>query len=118
MAKKTLNNKITQEIIELYDKLIKADPIIERKGLTMPYTSLNGHMFSFIDKNGDLSLRLPETEKNNFIKKYKTRLSVQHGIVMKEYVMVPAALLEKTAVLKKYFEISVEYIRTLKPKKK
>jgi len=34
----------------LYDQLINANPAIERKGKTMPCTSLNGHMFSFLSK--------------------------------------------------------------------
>lgn len=41
----------------LYDQLINANPTIERKGKTMPYTSLNGHMFSFLSKEGTMGLR-------------------------------------------------------------
>lgn len=37
------------EKIALYEKLLATIPGIERKGATMPYTSLNGNMFSFID---------------------------------------------------------------------
>jgi hypothetical protein len=35
---------------------------------------------------------------------------------MKEYVTVPDGLLEKTKELQKYFEMSYEYAKTLKPK--
>lgn len=55
----------------------------------MPYTSVNGHMFSFLDKNGEMGLRLPQPERDEFIKKYDTKLLVQHDKVMKEYVVVP-----------------------------
>ena len=43
-------------------------------------------------------------------------LSVQYGIVQKEYVEVPDALLGKTAELKKYFAVSYDYVSGLKPK--
>jgi len=51
-----------------------------------------------------------------FLKKYKTKLFEAYGVVMKEYVTVPDALLKKTSELKKYLEQSYEYARTLKPK--
>jgi hypothetical protein len=37
-------------------------------------------------------------------------------MVMKEYAVVPDALLPKTAELRKYFEISYKYVSSLKPK--
>ena len=38
------------EKVELYNKLVATIPAVERKGASMPYTSLNGNMFSFLDK--------------------------------------------------------------------
>ena len=37
---------VPSEKVELYDKLIKTNPKIERKGDANPYTSLNGNMFT------------------------------------------------------------------------
>ena len=48
--------------------------------------------------------------------KYKSKLVEQYGIVQKEYVEVPDDLLLKTSELKKYFDISYEYVASLKPK--
>ena len=45
----------------------------------MPYTSLNGHMFSVLHKDGSVALRLPAAEREAFLKKYKTTLSSQDG---------------------------------------
>ena len=75
------------------------NPKVERKGATMPYTSLNGHMFSYLSKTGTLALRLPAAERDAFIKKYKTKLCEQYGIVQKEYVEAPDSLLENTREL-------------------
>jgi len=102
--------------LELYEKLVATNPSVERKGATMPYTSLNGHMFSLLTKTGKLALRLPTEARDAFLKKYKTKLCEQYGIVMKEYVEVPDALLEKTLELKKFFDLSYAYVASLKPK--
>jgi TfoX/Sxy family transcriptional regulator of competence genes len=102
-----------QEI--LYDKLIATNPKIERKGAANPYTSLNGNMFTLLHQSR-LAIRLPEDDREAFLKKYKTTLFEAYGTVMDEYVAVPASLLEKTQELKKYLDLSYEYAKTLKPK--
>jgi hypothetical protein len=99
-----------------YEKLIAASPEVERKGAAMPYTSVNGHMFSFLTKTGRLALRLPEQERDAFLKKFKTTLCEQNGAVLKEYVEVPDALFAKTRELKGYFDTSYAYVASLKPK--
>src|SRR5215813_12519625 len=104
------------EKVALYEKLVAANPNIERKGAANPYTSVNGNMFSQLLPSGRMSLRLPEGERDAFLKKYKTKLVEQYGVVMKEYVEVPDALLKKTAELKKYFALSFAYASSLKPK--
>jgi hypothetical protein len=40
------------ENLALYEKLVATNPQVARKGATMPYTSLNGHMFSLLTKEG------------------------------------------------------------------
>ncbi len=102
--------------LEQFEKLIKSIPDLERKGKTMPYTSVNGHMFSFLDKEGQLSVRLPNNMLDQFIEEHKSSLSVQHGRVMKEYVVVPEKLLMDVTKLKPYFLASYEYTKSLKPK--
>src|SRR5262245_35597433 len=37
-----------EDKLKLYEKLVATNPKVERKGATMPYTSLNGHMFSYL----------------------------------------------------------------------
>lgn len=114
MAKASL--KAYEDKLVLYEKLVATNPSIERKGATMPYTSMNGNMFTFLSKTGTVALRLPEVEREKFLKKYKTKLSEQYGTVMKEYVDVPDALLKKTREINKYFDMSVTYAESLKPK--
>ena len=108
--------EVPEDKLELYEKLVSTNPSVERKGATVPYTSVNGHMFSFLTKDGTLALRLPAEERNAFLNKYKTKLCEQHGTVMKEYVEVPEALLKNTRELKKFFDLSYAYVGSLKPK--
>jgi hypothetical protein len=102
--------------IECFEKLVATNPRVERKGDAMPYTSLNGHMFSVMTKEGKLALRLPTKERDAFLKKYDTTLCEQYGHIMPEYVVVPDALLAKTKELKRFFDRSYEYVASLKPK--
>jgi hypothetical protein len=102
--------------LELYEKLIATIPSVERKGATVPYTSVNGNMFSYLSKEGKLELRLPAGEREAFLKKYKAKLCEAYGKVQPEYVEVPDALLSSTRELKKYFDSSYAYAASLKPK--
>ncbi len=47
----------------LYEKLVATNPLVECKGATMPYTSTNGQMFSYLSKEGKLELRFPVGER-------------------------------------------------------
>jgi len=108
---------IPAEKLALYEKLVATLPEVERKGAANPYTSLNGHMFSLLlGPEGRMALRLPEGEREKFLKKYKTSLYEAYGAVMKEYVVVPDALLKNTKALQKHLAVSYAYVKTLKPK--
>ena len=100
----------------LFQKLVATNPEIELKGDVNKYTSYNGNMFSMLSADQVMAIRLPEKALGEFLKKYNTELKVAYGVVMKEYAVVPDALLKKTKELKKYFDISYEYVKTLKPK--
>jgi hypothetical protein len=112
----TKKSAIPPARLELYEKLLATHPEIERKGDVHPYTSLNGHMFTYLDQSGTLGIRLPKDEVEAFLKKYKTALFKSYGVVKKDYVTVPDALLENTGELKKYLAMSLVYVKTLKPK--
>jgi len=109
-------HNIPADKLALYEKLIATNPKIKRKGAANPYTSLNGHMFSYLGPSGSLALRLPENEREKSLKKYKTTLFEAYRHVMKEYVTVPDRLLRNTNELRKYLDRCYEYISTLRPK--
>jgi hypothetical protein len=113
VAKHTISR---EEKIELYERLVAGHSEAVLKGATMPYTSVNGHMYSYMAKDDSVGLRLPETERLEFIARYKSKLMEQYGIIQKEYVVVPDSLLKKTKELELYFDVSYRYVSSLKPK--
>jgi hypothetical protein len=54
----------------LCEKLVATNPNVEPKGAAVPYTSLNGHLFSDLSNEGKLALRLPVAEREAFLKNY------------------------------------------------
>ena len=107
---------IPDDILAAYEKMVSSVPGVERKGATMPYTSVNGNMFSMIAKDGTMALRLPAEAREAFIKKHKTKLHEAYGVILKEYVEVPADLLKDTQKMSDYFKQSYEYASSLKAK--
>ena len=101
--------------VERYDALVAA-AALERKGATMPYTSLNGHMFSFLQPDGRLALRLSPEDRERFVSEHHSPLAEQHGRVLKEYVLVPDELLARTDAMLPWLERSRDHVATLRPK--
>ena len=98
-----------------YAELVATVHEAQLRGAKMPYTSMNGNMYSYLGENG-VGLRLPADVREAFVVKYQTTLYHTHGIVQKEYVTVPPGLLAKTEELAPYFQASFDYATTLRPK--
>jgi hypothetical protein len=102
--------------LEAYERIVATIPGLERKGAANPYTSVNGNMSSYLHPSGAMALRLPPGLREEFLAAYDTNLFEAYGIVQKEYVTVPDALLADTEVLRRYFRASFDYVAGLKPK--
>jgi len=107
---------IPPETLALYEQLVATAPGVQRKGANVPYTSLNGNMFSYLDQQGQLALRLPPEARAAFLARYPTGPVKPYGVVQPEYVYVPSDLLAETEELQPYFAQSVAYAQSLKPK--
>ncbi len=108
--------QVPEEKLALYKQLIDAHPEIELKGgKKLPYTSHEGNMFSQLTKAGTVGLRLGKAEREAFLAEFDSDLLVTYGTVMKEYVAVPDQLLQDTASLLPWLELSLAYAKTLKP---
>ncbi len=86
------------------------------KGAKNPYTSRNGHMFSFLDPKGVMAIRLSDALTEEYLSRYESGPVIQYGSVMRGYVSIPDDLLTDTEELGAWFERSFEWIGTLEPK--
>lgn len=107
---------MSDKTINRYNELIDLCPRFERKGKTMPYTSANGHMFSFINKSGELGIRFAKEIQEKYFLKYKTGHLHSHGAVMKGYVLIPPKLLKNENEMLSLLNESFDYVMSLKPK--
>jgi hypothetical protein len=64
-----IKNYIPADKMEFYERFVRTNPKVERNGAANPYTSLNGHMFTYLNPSGSLALRLPQGEREKFLKR-------------------------------------------------
>ncbi len=86
------------------------------KGAKNPYTSRSGHMFSFLDGDGTMALRLSDELTEEFRSRYDSGDVIQYGATMRGYSWVPAELLADTDELAAWFDTAWDWIGTLPPK--
>ena len=105
--------------LELYTAAVDASSIdSEVKGAKNPYTSRNGHMFSFLDRDGTMALRLSDDLREEFTAAYDGGPVIQYGSVMRGYVSIPSDLIEDTEATACWLDRAYEWIGTLPPKPK
>jgi hypothetical protein len=104
------------EKLDIYEILVASVEGVERKGAAIPYTSRNGHMTYFIDEQGEVSIRLDEASRAEFIERYESRISEQHGAQMKEFVVIPSDLLERQDEIRDWFVRSWQWVGSKEPK--
>jgi hypothetical protein len=99
-----------------YERVVATVPGLKRAGAANPYTAINGNMTSYLHPRGEMALRLPPGPRADFLARHDTRLFEAYGVVQKEYVTVPDALLADTEALRPWFEASWAYVSGLSPK--
>jgi hypothetical protein len=104
------------EALEAYEVVVAGNRAVDRKGAKNPYTSRNGHMFSFLDAEGQMALRLSPEDGERFQAEYESGPVEAYGSVMRGYVSVPADLLDNPEELQPWFDLSHDWIGTLKQK--
>ena len=107
------------EALERYTAaVVGSETALAVKGAKNPYTSHNGHMFTFLDPAGAMAVRLSPEMTTEFLDTYESGPVLQHGSVMRGYVAVPELLLADTAEIARWIDRSREWIDTLEPKNK
>lgn len=89
---------------------------IELKGKTMPYTSANGHMFSQLNKDGQIGIRFSKEIQEKLLKELKTTTFKSYGAELKGYVLMPATICKDTKKLTIYLKEGLKFVMSLDPK--
>lgn len=105
-----------EQMVELYDQLVDKCPRFERKGKTVPYTSANGHMFSLLNKEGELGMRFSKPVQEKYIEEFGSSKLMSHGAEMRGYVLIPDHMLDDLDKLAEYLNESYDYVMSLDPK--
>ncbi|MEM8897129.1 MAG: hypothetical protein AAGC85_03455 [Bacteroidota bacterium] len=105
-----------EERLKIYDELVAKCPNFERKGKSMPYTSANGHMFSQLNKAGELGIRFSKEVQEKYLEEFDTTLFKSYNAIMQGYVLIPDHMLEDLDKLAEYLNESHEYVMSLEPK--
>lgn len=105
-----------EELLSVYGAMIDSIEGVQRKGKTMPYTSMNGNMYSFLSKEGQIALRLGKEDKKIFNDEINPDPMIQYGAVMRGYVTIPENMLASPDQLNHWFKRCHDNAMTLKPK--
>ncbi len=103
-------------VVAVYDRLLARHPDLTRKGKATAYTAMNGNMFSFVGPDGEMCIRLSKEDIAAYGGDWDNAPVIRHNSVMNGYVAVSQALLDDEARLAGWFDRSVAFARTLKPK--
>ena len=102
--------------LKRYDDLVEKCSGFDRKGKTMPYTSSNGHMFSLLNKDGELGLRFSKETQKAYFEKFNTSFLMSHGAKMNGYIEITGTMLNDTTLMLELFQESLEFVNSLPPK--
>lgn len=106
------------EAVATYDRLVAACPRIERKGKTMPYTSANGHMFSLVNKDNQIGIRLPKPRQAELLEQHGAGPYLSHGATMRDYVCLTDAMLGDEALATRLLNEGLDFVMSMPPAKK
>lgn len=82
----------------------------------MPHTSANGHMFSMLNKAGEIGMRFSKAVQQDYMDKFNTTYFKSHGAIMQGYVLLPDEMLNDLDALAVYLNESYDYVMSLDPK--
>ena len=105
-----------KERLEIYDALVAKCPRFERKGKTVPYTSANGHMFSLLNKAGEIGIRFSKEVQKKYLEEFNTTFFISYNATMQGYVLIPEKMLEDLDLVSKYLDESYDYVMSLPTK--
>jgi len=105
-----------EEKLKIYDELVAKCLRFERKGKTVPYTSANGHMFSLLNKAGEIGIRFSKEDQKKYIEEFDSTIFKSYNSIMHGYILIPEKMLKDLDNVAKYLDESYDYVMSLEPK--
>ena len=102
--------------LKLYDEIVSKCSRFDRKGKTMPYTSANGHMFSLLNKAGELGIRFSKDVQKKYMEEYSTTFFKSYNAIMRGYILITKDMLKDLNNVAKLLDESFDYVMSLEPK--
>ena len=108
--------KLWEQNKQKFQDAISGTELFEMKGKNMIYTSSNGYMFSMLNKAAEVGVRLSKEDQKEYHALYSSDLYKSHGATMRDYVLVPAELLDRPEELLQWMIKGFEHVNALPPK--
>ena len=105
-----------EERLKIYDDLVAKCSRFERKGKTVPCTTANGHMFSTLNKDGEIGIRFSKEVQKKYLEKYQTTLFKSYNSIMHGYILVTDEMLNDLDHVASLLKESYDYVMSLDPK--
>lgn len=107
-----------QKALERYDRIVALCPRFERLGKTMPYTAANTHMFSILNKEGELGFRYDKKMQAEYMERFDSDFLLSHGATMNGYILITEEMLKDTELCVGLLNESYDYVLSLEPREK
>ncbi|MEL6724876.1 MAG: hypothetical protein AAFZ74_12040 [Pseudomonadota bacterium] len=104
-----------EDVINLFEGAIKASGRFERKGKANPYTSANGHMFSQINKEDQLGIRLPKARQQDLSERFGAGPFKSYGATMRDYVCLTPEMLIDAALVTDLLNEGFDFVSAMPP---
>lgn len=103
------------DLINLYESAIAVSDKAQRKGKANPYTSTNGHMFSQINKDNEIGVRLPKPRQKDLLEQYGAGPFKSYGATMRDYVRLTDEMLDEPGLLTRLLDEGFDFVAAMPP---
>lgn len=103
--------------LAIYDRACAAADI-PRKGKNLVYTSANGHMFSQMNKDGELGVRLPKPRQQDMGQEFGAGPFKSYGATMRDYICLTGDMLADEGLIASLLKEALAFVEAMPPGKK
>jgi len=107
--------KSSPQLVATFDAVVPGPPALTRPMFGYPAAFVNGNMFMSLFQES-MILRLPEDARAELMRAGGSVFEPMKGRPMREYVVVPPAMLKKRDVLEAWVQRSLDYVGSIAPK--